>query len=123
MSTLPAPPPMMGVAPPMSGPPTSIPGPSKSARDKMMQAARLLFEAMGDEPRLTKELNEIIESLTTAIHQSAEPPAIPGGGSEGAGGTPMLDRTPAGPPTGGNSIAGGAGANPTAILSQLMGRG
>ena len=116
---------MLGVAPPMQGPPSSIPGPSKTARDKLMQAARLLFDAIADEPALAGDVNDIIEQLTTVIRQSAEAPGSPPGAAEGSFGPPPLDRTPTALPSGG-AIAGplgGAGASPIAALARLMGRG
>lgn len=116
---------MMGVAPPMPGGASQTPGPAKSARDKMMQAARLLFDAIAEEPKYARDLNDIIESLTTVLHQSAEAPAISGEGPEGLSGPPGLDRTPLGPPPGGNAMAsavGASGVHPAMLLSRLMGK-
>lgn len=122
---MPLPPPQSsGLAPPMSGPPSQIPGPGKTSREKMMQAARLLFDAIAEEPTLAGDLNEIIESLTTVIRQSAEALGPPPGAPDGIAGTPPLDRTPAGPPSGGpmaSPVAGGA--LPAVIQTLLRGRG
>lgn len=113
----------MGVAPPMAGGPARYPGPIKSARDRMVEAARLLFDAAADAPHLMKELNEVIESLTKVIHQSAEPQGSPPEGFEGEGGPPDLNRTPEPPPGSGalaSAVAGGV--NPAMMLARAMGR-
>jgi hypothetical protein len=120
------PPNMAGIAPPMPGGPTKTPGPSKAAMEKLRQAGRLMFDAIEEVPHMTREMNEIIELLTTVMHQLAEPPDLPGLGPEAASEAGPLSRTPSGPPPStGNPMASamGGSANPLAMLARLSGRG
>lgn len=113
------PPPMSGVAPPPLGGPGTMPGPAQSAREKVMKSARMLLDAISEEPSLGPQLNPIIERLTKVIRQSVRPDDVPAVGLDGAAGPPRLDRSPTGPPGGDE---GGAG-NPMALLARMQGGG
>jgi hypothetical protein len=86
---------MPGIAPPPFGAPVMTPE-RKAAIASLIEAGKLLLDAVEQDPTIAKTVHPLAASVTKAAGQLQRPSTTPLEDGEDA--EPELDRTPVGPP-------------------------